>query len=128
MVIVSPGWNAVTAPVAVPPDSLPHGPVFCGLPSESCDIQDAGVVSTKWACAMAGASATTATAMARANQRRRSTQPSTEDIVGALGEERYRQGLDAFEARFRDETGFKKFLETITRQDARELIYGTILE
>lgn len=50
-----------------------------------------------------------------------------DQIVAALGEESYQQHLDAFESRFTDEQAFQKFLATITRQDARELIYGTVL-
>jgi hypothetical protein len=49
------------------------------------------------------------------------------DIVEAFGEEPYRQALDAFDSRFPDEPSFQKFLTTIVRPDARELIYGTIL-
>jgi Tellurite resistance protein TerB len=50
-----------------------------------------------------------------------------EEIVEAFGEEAYRQCLDAFESRFPDEASFQKFLTTIKRPDARELIYGTVL-
>jgi hypothetical protein len=51
-----------------------------------------------------------------------------EDIVDALGEEVYQNTLDTFETRFPDLPAFQKFLRGITRQEARELIYGTILE
>ena len=51
-----------------------------------------------------------------------------EDLVDAFGEESYEATLDAFEKRFSDGDGFKKFLATISRQDARELIFGTVLE
>jgi hypothetical protein len=53
-----------------------------------------------------------------------------EELVDAFGEEAYQSTLDAFEARFSDADGFKKFLRTIGtgRQDARELIFGTVLE
>jgi len=50
------------------------------------------------------------------------------DIVDAFGEEGYQAALDAFEARFSDEESFRGFLATITRQEARELIYGTVLQ
>ena len=50
-----------------------------------------------------------------------------DDIVEAFGEIGYRRALDDVEKRFHDEEGFRKFLETIVRQDARELIYGTVL-
>jgi hypothetical protein len=51
-----------------------------------------------------------------------------EDLVAAFGEEGYQHALDAFEARFADADAFRKFLATIERQDARELIFGTVLE
>jgi Tellurite resistance protein TerB len=50
------------------------------------------------------------------------------EIVDALGGEGYQAAIDAFEARFSDEGAFRKFLATIKRQEARELIYGTILQ
>ena len=50
------------------------------------------------------------------------------DIVDAIGEEGYQAALDAFEARVSDEDRFKRFLATIKRQEARELIYGTVLQ
>ncbi|HET6148897.1 MAG TPA: hypothetical protein VFH68_15275 [Polyangia bacterium] len=50
------------------------------------------------------------------------------DIVDAFGEEGYQAALDAFEARFSDDDTFRRFLATITRQEARELIYGTVLQ
>jgi len=50
------------------------------------------------------------------------------EIVDAFGEEGYQAALDAFEARFSDEDSFRRFLATITRQEARELIYGTVLQ
>jgi hypothetical protein len=51
-----------------------------------------------------------------------------ETLVEAFGEKEYERALDAFEQRFPDEDSFKKFLETIGRQDARELIFATVLE
>jgi hypothetical protein len=51
-----------------------------------------------------------------------------EDLVDAFGEGAYESTLDAFEKRFSDADGFKKFLTGIARQDARELIFGTVLE
>ncbi len=50
-----------------------------------------------------------------------------DDIVDALGEESYQQCLDSFTSRFPDEESFQKFLRTIERPEAQELIYGTIL-
>jgi hypothetical protein len=51
-----------------------------------------------------------------------------EDLVDAFGEEAYESTLDAFEKRFADVESFKAFLAKIGRQDARELIFGTMLE
>jgi len=53
-----------------------------------------------------------------------------EDLVEAFGEEGYQATLDAFEKRFSDVDSFKRFLKTlgVGRQDARELIFGTVLE
>jgi hypothetical protein len=51
-----------------------------------------------------------------------------EALVAAFGDEGYQRTLDAFEKRFQDEDSFKKFLKTIGRQEARDLIFGTVLE
>jgi hypothetical protein len=51
-----------------------------------------------------------------------------EEIVDAFGEEAYQAALDGFEGRFPDEEAFRQFLVGITRQEARELIYGTVLQ
>jgi hypothetical protein len=51
-----------------------------------------------------------------------------EILVAAFGEEGYQRTLDAFEKRFQDEPSFRKFLKGIGRQDARDLIFGTVLE
>ena len=53
-----------------------------------------------------------------------------EDLVDAFGEGGYQSTLDAFEKRFSDADAFKKFLKTIGvgRQEARELIFGTVRE
>jgi hypothetical protein len=55
---------------------------------------------------------------------------SVEDLVEAFGEDAYQRTLDAFEKRFNDVESFKGFLKTIGagRQEARELIFGTVLE
>jgi hypothetical protein len=50
------------------------------------------------------------------------------EIVDAFGEQGYQKALDSFEARFSDEDSFRRFLSGITRQEARELIYGTVLQ
>jgi hypothetical protein len=51
-----------------------------------------------------------------------------EGLVAAFGEDGYQRTLDAFENRFHDEASFRKFLQGIGRQDARDLIFGTVLE
>jgi hypothetical protein len=51
-----------------------------------------------------------------------------ETLVAAFGEEGYQRTLDAFENRFQNEASFRKFLQGIGRQDARDLIFGTVLE
>ena len=51
-----------------------------------------------------------------------------ETLVEAFGDDGYQKTLDTFEKRFQDEESFKKFLKTIGRQDARDLIFGTVLE
>lgn len=49
-------------------------------------------------------------------------------IVEALGEENYRKAVEEVDKRFPDEKTFRKFLSTVERQDARELIYGVVTE
>jgi hypothetical protein len=51
-----------------------------------------------------------------------------EVLVAAFGNDGYQRTLDAFEARFQDEDSFKVFLKTIGRQEARDLIFGTVLD
>jgi glycine/D-amino acid oxidase-like deaminating enzyme len=52
-----------------------------------------------------------------------------EELVAAFGEAAYQAALDTFEGEFADEPSFRKFLEQrIVRQEARDLIFGTILE
>jgi hypothetical protein len=51
-----------------------------------------------------------------------------QDLVDAFGEEGYEATLEGFEQRFPDEETFRKFLGGIGRQEARELIFGTVLE
>src|SRR6202012_1947322 len=51
-----------------------------------------------------------------------------EGLVSAFGDEGYQRTLDAFEKRFQDEKSFRAFLKGIGRQDARDLIFGTLLE
>lgn len=49
-------------------------------------------------------------------------------VVNAVGDVAYAEAADEAAARFRDESDLKAFLPSITRQDARELIYGAVLE
>jgi hypothetical protein len=51
-----------------------------------------------------------------------------ESLVVAFGGGDYLRTLDAFENRFRDEGSFREVLRGIGREDARELIFGTVLE
>jgi hypothetical protein len=51
-----------------------------------------------------------------------------EVLANAFGEDGYQAALDRFERQFRDEAEFRRFLQQIRRQDARDLIFGTILE
>jgi hypothetical protein len=49
-------------------------------------------------------------------------------ITEALGEEEYRKIALAADERFRDDEGLKTFLQGIKREEARELIFGTVME
>lgn len=49
-------------------------------------------------------------------------------LAATLGDDQYRALIDEADERFPDEAELKTFLGTITRQEARELIYGTVLE
>ena len=49
-------------------------------------------------------------------------------VVSALGDVAYAEAADEAAVRFQDEADLKAFLPTITRQEARELIYGAVLE
>lgn len=51
-----------------------------------------------------------------------------EVLANAFREDGYQAALDRFERQFRDEAEFRRFLQQIRRQDARDLIFGTILE
>ena len=51
-----------------------------------------------------------------------------ESLVAAFGEGTYQRTLDAFDKRFVEEAPFREFLRTISRQEARDLIFGTVLE
>jgi uncharacterized tellurite resistance protein B-like protein len=51
-----------------------------------------------------------------------------EDVVAAVGELAYAEAADKAAERFHDEAELKAFLPSITRQEARELIYGALLQ
>jgi hypothetical protein len=51
-----------------------------------------------------------------------------DSIVEALGEENYRKAVDQVDKRFPDEQALRTYLTSIDRQDARELIYGVVME
>jgi hypothetical protein len=51
-----------------------------------------------------------------------------DDVVGELGREEYERLVAEVDRRFPTEDELKAFLPSITRQDARELIYGTVLD
>jgi hypothetical protein len=49
-------------------------------------------------------------------------------IVDAVGEDNYRAAVNEVDRRFEDEQSLRAFLSTIERQEAREVIYGTVIE
>ena len=49
-------------------------------------------------------------------------------IVAELGDAEYRALLDEVDERFSNRTQLKEFLRTVKRQEARETIFGTILD
>jgi len=55
-------------------------------------------------------------------------QKELDAIIDALGEDKYRAAVDQVDQRFEDEKSLRAFLGAIERQDARELIYGTVME
>jgi hypothetical protein len=50
------------------------------------------------------------------------------DIVDALGEGAYREAVEAADKKFKSEADLKAFLQGIQREEARGLIYGTLLD
>ncbi|MEB2283864.1 MAG: hypothetical protein B6D46_11370 [Polyangiaceae bacterium UTPRO1] len=48
-------------------------------------------------------------------------------IAAAFGDNAYRTLANEADARFADEAALKSFLRTLTRREARELIYGVVL-
>ena len=55
-------------------------------------------------------------------------QAEIDAIVDALGEGSYRAAVEEVDKRFSDEETLRSFLRKIDRQEAREVIYGTIME
>ena len=49
-------------------------------------------------------------------------------IVEEIGEDVYRKAVEEVDRRFPDEEAAKKFLVTITRPEAREIIFGAVME
>jgi hypothetical protein len=49
-------------------------------------------------------------------------------IVDEIGEDAYRHAVEEVDRRFPDEEAAKKFLKTISRPEAREVIYGAVIE
>lgn len=49
-------------------------------------------------------------------------------VIDAVGADAYARAADTADERFPDEAALKAFLPSITRQDARELIYGAVLD
>jgi uncharacterized tellurite resistance protein B-like protein len=50
------------------------------------------------------------------------------EIIDALGEGAYREAVEAADKRFQSEADLKAFLQGIQREEARSLIYGTVLD
>jgi hypothetical protein len=50
------------------------------------------------------------------------------EIVAALGEENYRKTALEADDRFRDDDALKAYLKALPREEARELIYGTVVD
>lgn len=49
-------------------------------------------------------------------------------LAAAFGDDAYRALAAEADERFEDEAALKSFLTTLTRPEARELIYGTVLD
>jgi hypothetical protein len=50
------------------------------------------------------------------------------ELAEAFGADGYQKAMDAFEERFQDVKGFQTFLRGIKREDARDLIFATVLD
>lgn len=55
-------------------------------------------------------------------------QAEIDAIVDAIGADNYRAAVEQVDERFTDESTLRAFLHSIERQDAREVIYGTVIE
>jgi hypothetical protein len=51
-----------------------------------------------------------------------------EAIIEAIGDEPYRKAVEEVDKRFPDEQALRTFLSSIGRQEAREVIYGTVID
>jgi len=49
-------------------------------------------------------------------------------IIEAIGEDSYQAAVDEVDKRFPDEEALRVFLSKIERQEAREVIYGSVIE
>lgn len=49
-------------------------------------------------------------------------------VIDAVGADAYAEAVEAADERFQDEAELKAFLPSIDRQEARELIYGAVLD
>jgi hypothetical protein len=49
-------------------------------------------------------------------------------VVAAIGEEAYRRAAAEVDRRFHDEADLRAFVPAVTRQEARDVIYGTVLD
>ena len=59
---------------------------------------------------------------------REEEQEELQHLVDAFGAEKYRALVDAVDEKFANEEALREFLQTIQRQEARDLIYGLTLE
>ena len=55
-------------------------------------------------------------------------QAEIDAIVDALGEDKYRSAVEEVDRRLENENELRAFLKSIDRQEAREVIYGTVME
>lgn len=51
-----------------------------------------------------------------------------DEVVDALGDERYRTLATQADERFREEKDLRAFLSSITRQEARDTLFGIVLD